>query len=145
MIDQELDSAVFFLKTFVWGPFRDVTTTETIRTGLQDPYPLGGSLVGFWAIWRGPSKTQNWPLIPPQDPIRACSGTSGHHATRLVSHIRAQPYLTPSNPHTQYCSTTYWETFCVWGLCDNFPPSQRYFTPKFQFFCSWGVGVKLIR
>ena len=34
---------------------------------------------------------------PPNGPILACSGTSGRHATRLVSYIRAQHYLNPSH------------------------------------------------
>ena len=37
-----------FLKTFVWGPFRDGSTVKTTRNGLQDPCPLGwGPLGGF--------------------------------------------------------------------------------------------------
>ena len=43
------------------------------------------------------------------------------------------------SPHTRYCSSMYWETFCVWGSSNTFPPSQIYFTLKFQFF--WGLGV----
>ena len=44
----------------------------------------------------GPSQTHIWTRKPRNGPIWACAGTSGRHATRLVSHIRAQPYLTPS-------------------------------------------------
>ena len=55
-------------------------------------------LIGSQMVW-DPQKPKIGPLYPPMDPIWACSGTSGRHATRLVSHIRAQPYLTPSKGH----------------------------------------------
>ena len=45
--------------------------------------------------WLGTQNPKIGPLYAPMDPIWACSGTSGRHATRLISHIRAQPYLTP--------------------------------------------------
>ena len=45
----------------------------------------------------GPSKNEiSMSTPPPKDTIFACSGTSGRHATRLVSHIRVQHYLNPS-------------------------------------------------
>ena len=50
--------------------------------------------VGSRMVW-DPQKPKIGPLYPPMDPIWACTGTSGRHATRLVSHIRAQPYLAP--------------------------------------------------
>ena len=46
---------------------------------------------GLW-----PSKNQISVSTPPIGTILACSGTSGRHATRLVSHMRAQHYLNPS-------------------------------------------------
>ena len=46
--------------------------------------------IGFLMVW-DPQNPKIDPLYPPMDPIWACSGTSGRHATRLVSHIRAQP------------------------------------------------------
>ena len=48
-----------------------------------------------WTPFPFPSKTKIGPLYPPMDPMWACPGTFGRHATRLVSHIRAQHYLNP--------------------------------------------------
>ena len=46
---------------------------------------------GSQMVWE-PQKPKIGPLYPPMDPNWPCSGTSSRHATRLVSHIRAQPY-----------------------------------------------------
>ena len=42
--------------------------------------------IGSQMVW-DPQKPKIGPLYPPMEPIWACSGSSGRHATRLVSHI----------------------------------------------------------
>ena len=46
--------------------------------------------LGSQMVW-DPQNPIFTPVKPPMEPILACFGTSGHHATRLVSHMRAQP------------------------------------------------------
>ena len=65
------------------------------RVFLQNNICSKSFFIRSQVVW-DPQKPKIGPLYPPVDPIWACSGTSGRHATRLVSHIRAQHYFNPS-------------------------------------------------
>ena len=67
-------------------------------------------------VW-DPQKPKIGPIYPPMDPNWPCSGTSSRHATRLVSRIRAQPYLTPSNNCRGVIIAGSWEKISFWNNC----------------------------
>ena len=84
----------------IWAHFVGILAQFRVKTAVFSKifFCSKSFYFGLQMVW-DPQKSKIGPLYPPMDAIWACSGTSGRHATRWVSHIRAQPYLTPGKGH----------------------------------------------